>query len=175
MKLAQREKRLIAVAAGVVAVAFLIQVLVMPVLENRRRLQRGITAKQEALQTMTALSTEYRMYKSDALSTEQQLAERQKNFTLFSYLEKAAGSDDIKSHIKYMKPSESIGKGPFKESLVEMKLEQVSLAQLIGYLQKIESPTDLVSIRRLSLQTNKAESSYLDAVLQVLTVSNEKG
>jgi general secretion pathway protein M len=172
MKIAQREKKLIAVAVGVVVVALFIQLLVMPFLENRRRMQRGIAAKQEALQTMAALSAEYRMFQEDALSTERHLTERQKNFTLFSYLEKAAGTDDIKSHIKYMKPSESSGKGPFKESLVEMKLEQVSITQLIGYLQRIESPAELVSIKRISIQTNKVESSYLDAVLQVLTVSD---
>jgi len=40
---------------------------------------------------------------------------------------------------------------------------------LTDYLKRIESPADLVGIRRISIQTNKNESGYLDAVLQVMT------
>jgi len=172
MKLAQREKNLIAAATCVVVVALLLQLVVFPLIDNRRRVQRGIEAKTEALRTMATLSDDYARLQEDALGTKQRLAGRQKNFTLFSYLEKAAGEAAVKKQIKYMKPSASSVKGPFKESLVEMKLERVTLKQLTGYLQKIESPQDLVSIRRISIQSSKGEDGYLDAVLQVLTLSN---
>lgn len=172
MKLAQREKNFIAAAACIVAAALLLQFVVMPVVDNRRRMQRGIEAKTEALRTMASLSGEYTRFQEDDLGTKQRLAGRQKNFTLFSYLEKAAGETGVKKHIKYMKPSASTVRGPFKESLVEMKLEKVTLRQLTGYLRKIESPHDIVSIRRISIQTAKEEGGYLDAVLQVLTLDN---
>ena len=68
-----------------------------------------------------------------------------------------------------MKPSASSGKGPFKESLVEMKLEKITLGQMVGYLKLIESPEMLVSIKRIAIQTNKKETQFLDAILQVLT------
>jgi general secretion pathway protein M len=172
MKLAQREKNFIAAAACVVAGALLLQLVVLPVIDNRSHMQRGIEAKSEALRTMVTLSGEYTRFQEDARGTKKRLAGRQKNFTLFSYLEKAAGEAAVKKHIKYMKPSASTVKGPFKESLVEMKLEKVTLQQLTGYLQKIESPQDIVSIRRISVQSGKGEDGYLDAVLQVLTLSN---
>jgi hypothetical protein len=63
--------------------------------------------------------------------------------------------------------------GPFKESLVEMKLEKITLGQMVGYLKLIESPGKLVSIKRISIQTNKKETQYLDAILQVLTFTKE--
>jgi general secretion pathway protein M len=169
MKLAQREKRLITAAASVIGMALLLQLVIFPLLDKRERLLRGIDAKQEALQEMASLSAEYGRFTEDALGAKERLARRQKNFTLFSYLEKAAGSTDIKTHIKYMKPSESTGKGPFTESLVEIKLERVSLGQLTGYLQQIESPENVVSVRRISIQPNKADTGFLDAVIQVLT------
>ena len=78
----------------------------------------------------------------------------------------------MKSNIKYMKPSASTGKGPFKESLVEMKLERITLKQMVDYLKLIESPDDIVSIKRISVQTNKKETQYLDAILQVLTFNS---
>jgi hypothetical protein len=50
-----------------------------------------------------------------------------------------------------------------------MKLEQITLKQLVDYLYRIESPEQLISIKRISIKENKGESGYLDAVLQVLT------
>ena len=152
--------------------ALLFQFVISPFIEARQRMQRGIVAKTEALRTISALSGEYKTFQEDALGTKQRLASREKNFTLFSYLEKAAGEAAVKKHIKYMKPSAATVRGPFKESLVEMKLERVTLQQLTGYLQKIESPTEIVSIRRISIQANKEEADYLDAILQVSTLSN---
>ncbi len=68
-----------------------------------------------------------------------------------------------------MKPSISSGTGPYKESMVEMKLEAITLRQLVGYLYRIESPDDLINIKRISISQNKKEQGYLDAIIQVLT------
>ena len=50
-----------------------------------------------------------------------------------------------------------------------MKLERITLGQMVDYLKLIESPDMLVSIKRISIQSNKKETQYLDAILQVLT------
>ena len=89
--------------------------------------------------------------------------------TLGQTLDDAAGEAQVKTYIKYMKPSTPVSTGPFKESMVEMKLEALTLQQLVGYLYLIESPGDLVSIKRLSVNENKKEEGYLDAIVQVLT------
>ena len=68
-----------------------------------------------------------------------------------------------------MKPSTSTGSGPNKESSVEMKLEGITLGQMINYLYQIESPDSLVSVKRISVKENKGQTGYLDAILQVIT------
>jgi len=169
MKLARREKYFVSAAALFVAIFFLFQFLIVPFFENRGRVQRGVRAKEEGLKEMVRLSFEYQRYQKSAQDMKQILARRKKGFTLFSFLEEAAGDAEVKAHIKSMKPSVSATPGPYKESLVEMKLEAITLQQLIGYLSKIESPGNVVSIKRISISENKKESGYLDAILQVLT------
>jgi hypothetical protein len=51
-----------------------------------------------------------------------------------------------------------------------MKLEAVSLQQLTGYLYRIESTENAVSIKRISVKQNQRKAGSLDAILQVLTV-----
>ena len=50
-----------------------------------------------------------------------------------------------------------------------MKLERITLGQMVGYLKLIESPENLVSVKRVSIQANKKETQFLDVILQVLT------
>ena len=172
MQLAKREKYLIALAVCVIVFAVLIQLVVMPLVDGRERMQDSVAAKEINLQEIVRLSQEFEAIKQDSETLTQRLASRPQNFTLFSFLEKAAGKSGVKSNIKYMKPSASTGKGPFKESLVEMKLERITLKQMVDYLKLIESPDDIVSVKRISVQSNKKETQYLDAILQVLTFSS---
>ncbi|RLB87262.1 MAG: hypothetical protein DRH50_17105, partial [Deltaproteobacteria bacterium] len=79
------------------------------------------------------------------------------------------GAASVKPYIKYMKPSTVQGTGPYKESMVEMKLEAITLQELVGYLYRIESPDNQVKVKRISMSENKKEKGYLDAILQVLT------
>jgi general secretion pathway protein M len=171
MQLAKREKYLISLAVIVIALALVIQLAIMPFVDKREQYASSVTGKQRNLQEMLSLRQEYLALQEGANIVSQKLANRPESFTLFSFLEKAAGDAGVKNNIKYMKPSASTGKGPFKESLVEMKLERITLGQMADYLKRIESPANLVSIKRISIQSNKKETQYLDVIMQVLTFS----
>jgi general secretion pathway protein M len=170
MKLATREKYLIFIGVCCITIFLMLQFLVFPFFESRRRMATGLKVKERGVHEITALRAEYQTYQRASQDIREALARRKGGFTLFSFLDKAAGGAQVKAHIKYMKPSTPLSTGPFKESMVEMKLEAITLEQLVGYLYHIESPADLVSIKRISIKENKKEEGYLDAIVQVLTV-----
>mgnify|MGYP005631409261 CR=1 FL=1 len=145
------------------------QFLIFPFFEARNRLQRGVSAKEDGLKEIVRLSSEYNRYRRSSQGIKRVIAQRRKGFTLFSFLENRAGDAGIKTYIKYMKPSISTGAGPYKESQIEMKLEEITLRQLVDYLYRIESPDNVVSIKRISIKENKKKSGRLDAILQILT------
>lgn len=169
MKLAKREKYSITVAGCVVALFFLFQLLILPVFEKKARLQRNIIKKEEGLAEIALIGAEIEGLKGSTQKNNKIITRRKRGFTLFSFLEQKAGEAQIKDHIKYMKPSSSKGEGTYNESLVEIKLESITLKQLVGYLYRIEKPEDLIIVKRMSIKGNKNKQGYLDAVLQVLT------
>jgi hypothetical protein len=57
----------------------------------------------------------------------------------------------------------------YQESMVELRMESLTLEQLVGYLYRIEIPNDLIVIKRISIQADKIEKGYLDVILQVMT------
>jgi general secretion pathway protein M len=169
MKLAKREKYIVSLGVCALAIFLLFQLLIFPFFETRERAKRGVGAREKALKEIIKLSAEYQSYNRGSQGIQQVLSQREKGFTLFSFLERAAGESQVKDRIKYMKPSVSQGTGPYKESVVELKLEEITLKQLVNYLYRIESPENVISVKRISIKENKKETGYLDAVLQVLT------
>ncbi|HDK43754.1 MAG TPA: hypothetical protein ENG91_04290 [Desulfobacteraceae bacterium] len=54
--------------------------------------------------------------------------------------------------------------------LVEMKLQAVSLQQLVDFLRLVESPEKVVAIKRIAIQQNTKEESTLDVIMQVVSL-----
>ena len=170
MQLAKREKLFVQLAVLAVGVFCLFQFGVFPLLADRQNLKNSISIKEKGLAEMVRLSQEYAVLKEQSHTAENVIKKRPPGFTLFSFLEKAAGQAGVKRHIKYMKPSSSKGEGGWKEAMVEMKLDKISLKRLMDYLYRIELSKKALQIRRCAVTENKGEKGTLDAVLQVVTV-----
>jgi general secretion pathway protein M len=169
VKLSKREKSFVGIAACAIAIFLLAELVVFPFFERRDRVRRGLKAKEEALGEMAALAQEYEALREGSRRIEETLAKRKKGFTLFSFVEGAAADTEIKENIKYMKPSESQGSGSYREAMVEIKLEGITLKQLVSYLYLVESPENLISVKRISIKESQDEAGHIDTILQVVT------
>jgi general secretion pathway protein M len=96
---------------------------------------------------------------------------REKGFTLFSFLDRLTGKARIKEYVTYMKPSTTVQKNnSYKISQVEMKFKGLTLQQLTTYLHMVETSKNMVNIKRLSISKTGKQEGFIDAVLQVETV-----
>ncbi len=171
VKLNRREKIGVAAAAGAVVVFLLMQFLIFPLFEKNDRLSQTISTRTRELEQIRELQARYRETAAKSEQMQQRLKTRRRGFTLFSYLEALAGRTGVKSHIAYMKPSSSpIKDNAYRLSLVEMKLQDVTMAQLLAYLHGIETSRDMIDIRRLSISKGEQKSDLINTVFQVETV-----
>ncbi|MGD2030425.1 MAG: type II secretion system protein GspM [Desulfobacterales bacterium] len=169
-KLARREKYSLYALSGVICLFVVFQFIVFPSLDKRERLNRTLKAKTDILEKMTALQSEYNTLKQRTELSKSRFAKRDAGFTLFSFLDKLSGKAGIKNHVTYMKPSTSVQKNsPFKISQVEMKLQGLTLQQLTSYLHMVETSSNMVNIKRLSISKTGKIENLIDAVLQVET------
>ena len=58
----------------------------------------------------------------------------------------------------------------FEESLIDMKLDKITIKQLTDFLYFAESPADLVRIKRITVNKMKESPEYLSAQLQITSV-----
>ncbi|RMF86667.1 MAG: hypothetical protein D6736_14580 [Nitrospinota bacterium] len=169
MQLAPREKMMV-IGGGIVILALLFYLFVLaPAMERMQVLDRLIQAAEQELQEMKMLQNTYRAQQQVLNDINARLSKRQKNFAIFSFLEDLARRSGLKNNIVYMKPSVTTPSEFYRESSVELKVEGVTLKQLIQYLYQIESSPHLLKIRRLHIKPRSSNRNLLDVTFQVST------
>ena len=144
-----------------------------PFMEYKSRLESGLTSASAALSEMVRLSNEFedknRLGKGDAAVT------LNRDFSLYSFLEKKAGEAGVKQHISYMTPSETpLENESYKLSQIEMMLEEIDMDGLTRFLYAVEMHNAGIVIRRLSLSKAGNDAMGIDAVFQVETIIETK-
>lgn len=168
-RLEKREKFILLFGVFFVLGFIVLQVMVLPYVEARQTMTRSLSRNETELVDIQLLRQEYLALKSRQGDIEKRLTERTPGFSLFSFLEEQATATKVKNSVTYMKPTTNEIDEGFNESIVEMKMERVTLDQLVAFLVKIESEEKIVSIQRISIQENNQEEGLLDTVLSIKT------
>ncbi len=166
----KREKIAIGIGAGVVGLFLVLQLIVNPFLESRRRLYRQIGAQTAALEKMQTLQSEYASIQEKADQIRASMAARRSGFSLFSFLDTLAGQTGLKDRIAYMRPSATTQPDvSYRTATVETKLQAITLKQLLNYIYRIETSRNMVKLSRLSVNKTGKQAGTIDAVLLVET------
>jgi general secretion pathway protein M len=172
-KLEKREKRVVTAGAIFLVCFMVFHFAVSPLLHARQQTQKALIQKSEDIKKIRQLQKEYRQLQNQAENIQNRLQKRNSSFTLFSFIEERATKANVKQQINSMTPSTSEGEGPLQESRVDLKLEKISLQQLVDFLQQVESKDDVVAIKRISIQENSKDEGLLDVVMQIITFTKK--
>jgi general secretion pathway protein M len=172
-KLSNREKVAIGIGIGFIGIFIIVNLVIFPFVDSRERLQRSLASHTRSYGEIKQLRLEYLAAQNRADSSKTRFNRRQRGFTLFSFLDKLAGQVGIKERITYMKPSSSKQKdAPYSLSLVEMKLNGITMRQITRFLYRIETSQNMIHVRRLSLNKKEDKEGLLNVILQAETFEN---
>lgn len=171
----QRRERLFIVGAGAMLVLFLLfKLTIDPTLKRSAELDRQIVTARRQLTELRAMQQEYQRQKSVVDSINTQL-KRQPNFAIFSRLEELAGQTGIRSKIVHMRPTVSAPNEVYNEESVEVKMEGVTLEQLVSYLHQVENSPQLLKIKRLEMKPRFDNRQILTATFRVSAFTLKEG
>jgi hypothetical protein len=164
-----KQRYIAAFGAAVLAVALLLEFAVFPLWEAKVKMQKSITGNSRKLDDVLKLDAEFALQGARIAQIKQTLAARRADFTLFSHLEKKAQAARVKGSIKQMNSVPGIKSAAFEEALVEMKLEKLTLKQLTDFLYQVESPSEMIKIKRITVGKMKESPEYISAQLLVVS------
>ena len=168
-QLTTSQKRTVTAGLVFAGVVLLAQLIVVPYFEARQKVRSAIVASDKALRELTALGAEYGVLRQRSEEIRRASERRPPGFTLFSYLEKRAGDAAVKTNIRSLTPLMLAPTGAYEETAVEMKLDRLTMKQLTDFLYRVESPEEMIRVRRISVVKMKESPEYLSALIQVFT------
>jgi type II secretory pathway component PulM len=162
--LAPRERMLVGAAGGLFAIAFLYAAVVNPVLGAVARTGSQREAADQELMVMTRLRREYDGLAGRLAEVERRIQTGPRG-NLRTTLENLARQASVT--VKSMEPQAAPPGDRYRESKVEVALEQVTLTQTVNYLHQIESADQVLSVKSLHMRKRPDNPELLDVSFTV--------
>jgi general secretion pathway protein M len=166
-KLDAKQQKLVAGAAIFVLIFLILEIVVFPFRGAKAKLAKAIQVNQKKLTEISRLDAEFTLQEAAIAKIKMAMSTRGADFTLFAYLEKKAAQANVKGRIKQMNSSRGMQSASFEESLIDMRLDKITIKQLTDFLYFAESPADLVKVKKITINKMKESPEYLSAQLQI--------
>ncbi len=162
MKLEERDKKTL-MFGGAAAVAIVLYALVVaPVSADLARKRDLIPKKQKDLAEIRVLRDQYREIQQ---RLQQAQAAAAKRGPLLTELENITRRANLTSRIVSLKPQAGVQTETFRESVVEIKLENITLYDVVNYVNLIEK--DSIRIRKLYFKPRFDNPKLLNSTILV--------
>ncbi len=167
IRLTRREKMLAIALAILVGGWGLFALAVKPALERTRTLRRVISEKQDELVKLRATSNEYISLRDNLDNVRTKVVSQEKGFELLPFLETMIRENGLAKKVGTMK-QRVLQLGPsHSETIVEVRLENLTLKQLVDFLRKVESSEVLARTKSLYIKKNLTNTDLLDSVVEI--------
>jgi general secretion pathway protein M len=168
-RFSQRER--IIVAAGVTAVtAALVFLLVIdPLMATIDKLDRQARRKAKDSQELALVVQEYMVKQARIAKLEQRMPSPPAQFSLLAFMEEATTTAQIRDRIVGLQPQTPIVVQGYQETAVDLRLDGVSLPQILALLVAIEQAPYDVQVHHLQMKPKYDNPVNLDATLRIVT------
>ncbi|RJP25177.1 MAG: hypothetical protein C4520_02735 [Candidatus Abyssobacteria bacterium SURF_5] len=170
IELKKREKKIIAACLAIAAIIIIQVAVISPALAKRRKLDEGIKQARVQSAELKVLKQQYDQILKEKEKINRRVQNRPRNFTLFSFLDQTASRLNLKNNLAAMKPSRQTLSKNFVEDMVEVRLEGISLENLVAYLYEIERTGAAVVISSIRIQPESRLGGGLNVSMMVTSL-----
>jgi len=163
-----RRERVMVLAASVAVVLVAVWLgVVEPYRSAMWKLENQINSRSDSLVEVRDLQREIRMLRQQL----SQVSGRQEmDGPLFSYVEKLTDQAGVRDNLLSMRPQQSTQQGEYRQQQVELRMEKLSLSQLVQFLYAIEYSAQGVQIKSMRIKRRFEDHSSLDVNLSIFSL-----
>jgi general secretion pathway protein M len=165
-QLNQRERIFVVIGGIALILALLYFAIVAPYRSTLKRLDNQIASRSEQLQEVKTLQTRYLELKQQMLQMER-LLETQQDFSALTFIENLVERTAGRENLLSMRPQASETRNEFIIDSVEIKLERLSLKQVLELLLALEEATTPMQVKNLHIKQRFDDRALLDATMTI--------
>ncbi len=164
-----REKILIFTAFFILAVFVVYQFVFVPLLSARDQYALEYREMQSRVAGMESVARRYAEEKA-YLDGLMKSFERKKSVSVLTFLENAAENAGIRDNIEYIKPKGNETKNGMTRTVVELKVDAVSIVDLMRFLYRIEEERKGLVVSYLRIKPYFKDRSKSDVIFRIADV-----
>jgi len=165
-QLNQRERIFVIVGGVSLILALLYFAIVAPYRSALNRLDSQIATRSEQLQEVKALQARYLELKQQRLQMERLLDTRQ-DFSALTFIENLVERTSGRENLLSMRPQTPETRNEFIIDSVEIKLERLSLKQVLELLLALEEAATPMQVKNLHIKQRFDDRALLDATMTI--------
>jgi general secretion pathway protein M len=165
----QRERIIVATGGAVVAATLVFLLIIDPLMATIDKLDRQARRKVKDSQELALVAQEYVIKQARIAKLEQRMPIPPAQFSLLAFMEEATTTAQIRDRITGMQPQAPIVVQGYQETAVDLRLDGVSLPQILALLVAIEQAPYDVQVHHLQLKPKFDNPVNLDATLRIVT------
>jgi type II secretory pathway component PulM len=162
MKLESRDKRALFIGGPVAAAILLYLFVLSPLLDDLARKRDLVPRKEQDLAEMRKMSEEYRELQKQLQAAQDAAAKRG---PLLTEIENITRRANLNSKIVSLKPQSGTRSDTFTESIVEVRLDNIALYDVVNYVHLLEQAT--LRVRKLQFKPRYDNPKLLNATFLV--------
>ena len=162
MKLESRDKKALLIGSVGAALILLYAIVVSPLTSDLARKRELIPKKERALVEMRVLKDQYLEMKQRLQQAQAAAAQRGPLLTEIENLTKRA---NLNSKMVSLKPQTGVQTEAFKESIVEIRLDNITLYDIVNYVYLLEK--DGLRIKKLNFKPRYDNPKLLNSTILV--------
>ncbi len=164
-----RERIIVSAGGAMVAAALVFFLIVDPLLASIDKLDRQAQRKAKESQELALVAQNYVLKQARIAKLEERMPSPPAQFSLLAFMEEATTAAQIRDRIAGMQPQAPIVVQGYQETAVDLRLDGVSLPQLLALLAAIERAPYDVQVHHLQLKPKYDNPVNLDATLKIVT------
>lgn len=165
----QRERIIVAAGGAMVVAALVFLLVVDPLMAMIDKLDRHARRKAKDSQELALVAQEYVIKQARIAKLEQRMSNPPAQFSLLAFMEEATTAVQIRDRIVGLQPQADVVVQGYQETAVDLRLDGVSLPQLLALLVAIEQAPYDVQVHHLQIKPKYDNPVNLDATLKVVT------
>ena len=165
----QRERIIVSAGGAMLAAALVFLLIIDPLIATIDKLDRQARRKAKDSQELALVAQEYVIKQARIAKLEQRMPSPPAQFSLLAFMEEATTTAQIRDRIVGMQPQAPVVVQGYQETAVDLRLDGVSLPQLLALLVAIEQAPYDVQVHHLQMKPKYDNPVNLDATLRIVT------
>ena len=165
----QRERIIVAAGGTLVAAALTFVMIIDPLMASIDKLDRQAKRKTKDSQELALVAQEYVVKQARIAKLEQRMPNPPAQFSLLAFMEEATTTAQIRDRIVGLQPQAPVVVQGYQETAVDLRVDGVSLPQLLALLAAIEQAPYDVQVHHLQIKPKYDNPVNLDATLRIVT------